>query len=262
MKTLVAGFGNVLRGDDGFGVAVLGRLHGDANAQVELLEVGTGGIRMAQELLGGYDRLIIIDAMTRGGAPGDLYVEEVLGVESVPEVDLHAAVPARALSMAKALKVLPKSIFIVGCEPRETEELTMNLSSPVADAVDRAASEVRKLLPMPQVAVAKRDEMLELLYWLEGEGFEGASTLDGIARFLTWPREDAAAVLESLAARGDVAHPGSEFRLTEVGRREAARRFADTFAPFLAQGHGECNDPNCDCTTSEGGVADCRANRA
>jgi Ni,Fe-hydrogenase maturation factor len=34
------------------------------------MEVGTAGIRLAQELLTPYDRLVIVDAMTRGGAPG------------------------------------------------------------------------------------------------------------------------------------------------------------------------------------------------
>ena len=50
-RTLIAGFGNVLRGDDGFGVAVLRRLaeRGLASESVELLDVGTGGIRLAQE---------------------------------------------------------------------------------------------------------------------------------------------------------------------------------------------------------------------
>ncbi|MBC7893792.1 MAG: hydrogenase maturation protease [Cytophagaceae bacterium] len=48
-RTLIAGFGNVLRGDDGFGVEVIRQLaaRGIASASVELLDVGTGGIRLA-----------------------------------------------------------------------------------------------------------------------------------------------------------------------------------------------------------------------
>jgi hydrogenase maturation protease len=67
VRTLVAGFGNVLRGDDGFGVAVIRRLQETELplADVELMEVGTAGIRLAQELLTPYDRLIIVDAMAR-----------------------------------------------------------------------------------------------------------------------------------------------------------------------------------------------------
>ncbi|MGH7416600.1 MAG: hydrogenase maturation protease, partial [Candidatus Rokuibacteriota bacterium] len=105
MRTLVAGFGNVLRGDDGFGVAVIQRLQaeGSFGDEVELMEVGTGGLWMAQELLAGYGRLIVVDAMTRGGAPGQLYVEEVQSVTPASEVDLHLAVPSRALAVAQAL---------------------------------------------------------------------------------------------------------------------------------------------------------------
>ena len=90
MRTLVAGFGNVLRGDDGFGVEVIRRLRESEvpTADVELMEVGTAGIRLAQELLTPYDRLIIVDAMTRGGAPGTVYVTEVESVEPPGEVDL------------------------------------------------------------------------------------------------------------------------------------------------------------------------------
>lgn len=148
MRTLIAGFGNVLRGDDGFGVEVLRRLDeaGFASDDVVLLDVGTGGIRLAQELLGGYDRLIIVDAMNRGGKPGTLYVLVVESVEVAGEIDMHVAVPSRALAVAKSLGALPKEVFMVGCEPAEVDELEMRLSLAVANTVDPAVARVRELL--------------------------------------------------------------------------------------------------------------------
>lgn len=113
--------------------------------------------------------------------------------------------------------------------------------------------------------IARADELLELLYWFEGEGFGGAATLEGIVRFTTLEEALVRRTLERLIARGDVVviqldgSGGEEYRLSEPGRREAARRFAAEFAPMLSQGHGECSDPNCDCQTSEGGAADCHA---
>jgi hypothetical protein len=110
--------------------------------------------------------------------------------------------------------------------------------------------------------IARQDELLELLYWLEGEGFAGSATVAGMSRFLA---QDECAVEETLGrllARGYVVAAGVEFRLTEVGRGEAARRFADEFAPLLNQGHGECNDPTCDCHTNPAGAAECHAARA
>jgi hydrogenase maturation protease len=147
-RTLVAGFGNVLRGDDGFGVEVVRRLQSEPQppADTVMLEVGTGGIALAQELLTPYDRLVIVDAMTRGGAPGTVYVLEVDAVETLRSVDMHMAVPSRALGLAQALGALPPHVYMVGCEPHVVDELEMRLSPAVTAAVDYAVREVRRLL--------------------------------------------------------------------------------------------------------------------
>ena len=108
----------------------------------------------------------------------------------------------------------------------------------------------------PAEDIARQDEMLELLFWLEGEGFPGSATLHSIARFLTWAPADAQRILDRLVERGDVVgRPEAEYRLTGIGRVEAGRRFAEEFSPLLAQGHGECNDPECECRTN--GPAQC-----
>lgn len=149
MRILVAGFGNELRGDDGFGIAVCQRLEKKRSGEMKILEVGTGGLQMAQELLAGYDRLIVVDAMTRGGSPGQLYVLEVQGVERATEIDLHLAVPKAALSVAQAMGVLPGQVFMVGCEPEGVDELKMTLSPPVHAALDRAVGHVLELAGRP-----------------------------------------------------------------------------------------------------------------
>ena len=267
-RTLVAGFGNVLRGDDGFGVAVLRRLgeRGVASDSVELLDVGTGGIRMAQELITPYDRLIIIDAATRGAAPGTVYSLIVDGVQPTREIDMHTTVPSRALEVAQAFGPLPAEVYLVGCEPLSVDELTTELSPVVAGAIDEAVRRVEALLRQDSIApgsdIARQDELLELLYWFEGEGFGGVASIDGIVRFTNLSEPLVRRTLDRLMARGDVlldTSRSAEYRLTEAGRREAARRFAAEFAPLLSQGHGECSDPECDCHTSEGGAAECHA---
>ena len=113
----------------------------------------------------------------------------------------------------------------------------------------------------PGREIALRDELLELFYWLEGEGFGEHASVAGMRQFVAWPEAEVRAALASLVARGDVSATadGERFRLTDVGRREAARRFADDFAPLLRQGHGECNDPDCDCHTNPAGAAECHA---
>lgn len=157
VRMLVAGFGNELRGDDGFGIEVAQRVArrlGD-RGDVDVLEVGTGGLQLAQQLLDPYDRLVVVDAMTRGGEPGTLYVLELESVDEVRDVDLHLATPDRALSVAQALGALPAEVFLVGCEPQEVDELTMELTPGVAAAVEDAVEAVLRLLPPQGVHSAK-----------------------------------------------------------------------------------------------------------
>lgn len=159
-RMLVAGFGNVLRGDDGFGVEVVRRLAeaGGCPEGTTFLEVGTGGIALAQALLTPIDRLIIVDAMTRGGAPGDVHVRQVDTVEAQRGIDMHMAVPAQALGLAQALGALPGEVFLVGCEPEAVDDLIMELSPPVERAVDRAIQEVRALLARPPASAGKDEQ--------------------------------------------------------------------------------------------------------
>ena len=147
-RTLIAGFGNVLRGDDGFGVEVLRRLaeRGLASETVELLDVGTGGIRLAQELMTPYDRLIIIDAATRGGVPGTVYTLIVDDVAPTLQIDMHTTVPSRALEVAKALGPLPPEIYFVGCEPSSVDAWTTEFTPQVEAAFDEAERRVQELV--------------------------------------------------------------------------------------------------------------------
>ena len=150
-RVVVAGFGNELRGDDGFGVVVVRQLEqsGRAPRGTVFLEIGTGGIALAQELLTPCDRLVIVDAMTRGGPPGSVYVVQVEEVPPARSIDMHMAVPARALGLAQALGAMPREVFLVGCEPLMVDDLTMVLSAPVAQAVASAIDRVQTLLERP-----------------------------------------------------------------------------------------------------------------
>ena len=146
-RTLIAGFGNVLRGDDGFGVEVIRHLEAQPLPPgVTLMEVGTAGLRLAQELLSPYDHLIVVDAMTRGGAPGSVYTLRVDEVAPATAVDMHAAIPSRALAIAKALGGLPAEVHLVGCEPDGVDELGAALSPAVRQAIAPALTRIRALM--------------------------------------------------------------------------------------------------------------------
>ena len=144
-RILVAGMGNVLRRDDGFGVAVARRLLdsdlGAALAGVTVLEAGIAGVRVVHELMDGYDGLILVDAAACGGKPGTVYEIAPRVGETAPE-SLHTVEPGQVLALARAAGCLPGRVVLVGCEPAECDALGMDeaLTPAVAAAVPRAVA--------------------------------------------------------------------------------------------------------------------------
>lgn len=151
-KVLIAGIGNDLCRDDGFGIVALRRLaESGVPAGVKLYESGIAGIGLVQELMDGYEAVVFVDAVDRGDEPGTVYLLET----EVPDVsddnrdqflaDMHFVVPSTALLLGKALNVLPPRIFILGCQPAEYG-LGLGLSAPVEAAVDEALTRLRELI--------------------------------------------------------------------------------------------------------------------
>jgi hydrogenase maturation protease len=154
MRILIAGVGNILRGDDGFGIEVLHRLEQEISdeAGVTFYESGIAGIGLVQQLLDGYDALFILDALDRGAAPGTVFVQEpdvealaTLGRMREP-VDLHQADPEGILHLAAALGALPRRVWVVGCQAAACDELGAGLSEPVRRAVSTVLRRVHSLL--------------------------------------------------------------------------------------------------------------------
>ena len=150
-RILVAGVGNVLHGDDGFGIEVANQLmkRTDLPESVKVIETGIGGMSLVQELMYGYDALAILDAYKNDRAPGDVYLlEPVLpdlsGMDAHERrdyfADTHYATPFRALSFLEQIGNLPGTIRIIGCEPEEVDALRIGLSPPVAKAIPGAVS--------------------------------------------------------------------------------------------------------------------------
>lgn len=98
-----------------------------------------------------------------------------------------------------------------------------------------------------------RDEILQALYWLQGENLAEAVDAVKMAELLVADLAIVKSELGRLAEGGylDVLPgltPGSapRFRLTEIGRIEGARSFQDEFGGLTRQAHGECG-PGCWC---------------
>jgi len=147
----VAGVGNVFFGDDGFGPEVLRVLAKEPVPGAKVEDFGIRGLHLAYELLNGYDRAIIVDAVPRGDVPGTLYVIEpdATVVPSTP--DAHSMDLGNVFAYLRTLGGEPPPLTIVGCEPG------MGLSPAVARSVDGAAALVRRLIDHQQLAAPARE---------------------------------------------------------------------------------------------------------
>jgi hydrogenase maturation protease len=151
-RILVAGIGNIFLGDDGFGAEVIRRLLAEPPREgVELRDFGTGGLKLAYDLMQGYDALILVDASKRGAAPGTLYVIEP-EAEAISQdltqggpIDPHWTDTETVLRFVKSLGAWPATVRVVACEPA-AEELTIGLSQPVRSALDQAVELVKSTL--------------------------------------------------------------------------------------------------------------------
>ena len=99
-----------------------------------------------------------------------------------------------------------------------------------------------------QPSIYWQDEILQVMYWMRGEGFGEKVTVADLRKFLDTADEILVANLSELAKKNLVSFDISDFyELTETGIKEGGRRFADEFEGMLKPGHYECNDPDCDC---------------
>ena len=125
-KTLICGFGNSLRSDDGLGSYVIDQLaERELPDYITVRDFGTSGFRAALEI-GNYDRVILIDAIRAGGKPGTLY-RMVLGYEEIVNnnppgpfvISLHEVGLEKALAAAFFYGRFPEEVVILGCEPED-----------------------------------------------------------------------------------------------------------------------------------------------
>jgi hydrogenase maturation protease len=143
MTSLIAGVGNIFHGDDAFGVEVAQRLARRALPDgVQVVDFGIRGFDLAYALMEPFERVVLVDAVARGEAPGTLFVIEP-DVQDVggAEVDTHTMTARSVFALVKSLGGTRNRVLLLGCEPDDLggEDGRMGLSAPVAAAVDAAA---------------------------------------------------------------------------------------------------------------------------
>jgi hypothetical protein len=93
-------------------------------------------------------------------------------------------------------------------------------------------------------ALLCRDDILQAMYWMRGEGFGETHTLPSLAGFLVVDEPFLKRQLAVLVEAGLLVLHDGAYSLTGDGVREGGRRFHDEFADLQKTAHGECG-PDC-----------------
>ncbi len=136
MRVRVIACGNPLMGNDAAGpevMALLGREH----PEIDCVDGGTGGLGLVT-LMEGYDRVVIVDATSGLGEPGEVRVFREFPAGGIPTLSLHELGIPEALALAGTLGIAPE-VIIVGIEGGRVPGFSGEMDPAVRSAIPRAA---------------------------------------------------------------------------------------------------------------------------
>jgi hydrogenase maturation protease len=143
MRRVVIGVGNVYRGDDGAGLAVVERLRGRVPDGVDVVASEEEPTRL-MDAWDGADSVVVVDAVASGSEPGVLHRFDATA-DAVParvfRSSTHAFGVGEAIEIARALGTLPGQVLVYGIEGADFDARE-GLSPPVEAAVERLAEAV------------------------------------------------------------------------------------------------------------------------
>jgi hydrogenase maturation protease len=167
-RILIAGVGNVLLEDDGFGPHAIARLQAEyeLGPEVELLDLGTPGLDFVDYLVA-RDVLIIVDALSAGGEPGEILTFDRRQLqEHMPNMRLSAHQPClqETLFTAETGGVCPAEVLLVGVVGTNFD-VTTQLSSVVEDSMPAALELIAELVRQHRGVAQKRPIPLPTNSW-------------------------------------------------------------------------------------------------
>lgn len=151
-RILALGLGNILCGDDGFGIHAIERLFAeyDLPENVRVMDGGTQG----QTLYGPVtdaDCLLVFDAADMGLEPGALAVREADGVPlwlGARKLSPHQSGFMEVLALAALRNALPATRILIGCQPLRVEfgeSLSDCVRAAIGPAVELGVERLRAL---------------------------------------------------------------------------------------------------------------------
>lgn len=154
-KILIASIGNILKSDDGLGSFVIDQLRRLKLPQnIEVIELGAPGLSILHYVKG-YDKVIFIDTIKRGGKPGSIYVlkpqdvaylTEAMSPRNLAFMSMHEVNLEKTIAIGKALGEMPPDIIIIGCEPEDVSTLRIGLTNKVREALPKIIELILKEL--------------------------------------------------------------------------------------------------------------------
>jgi hypothetical protein len=105
-----------------------------------------------------------------------------------------------------------------------------------------------------------RDEILQMMFWIQGEGFGDRVDPALLERFLGVDAAVGLKYLDRLVDEGLLRTEGGLYEMTEEGRSYGAKVFAEEFSDLTRPSHGECG-PDCWCHASPEEAEACAAER-
>ena len=145
MDTLVLGLGNDLLSDDAVGIVTARRLAGEAGLRADVVESSLHGLALLDLLLG-YRRLIIIDAIKTGSVPpGTISVLTPRELTTVMSPSPHYAGLPEMIDLARELNLdFPSDIRIFAVEIADDRTFGGPMSTEVRRAIDEIVGRVRR----------------------------------------------------------------------------------------------------------------------
>lgn len=143
LSTLVIGAGNLYRRDDAAGLAVAQKLKEVQPPRLVIKEADGEGTALI-EAWEGFDRVILVDAVASGAAPGTLHCFDALAQIIPPEIlhcSTHTLGVAQAIELARALERLPSRLLFYGIEGKDFSQ-GVGISTEVADAVTSVVEQI------------------------------------------------------------------------------------------------------------------------
>ena len=153
MKTIILGVGNPILRDDGVGIHVVQELKQHINdPNVIIDEALTGGMNLVDLILG-YDKAILIDAVkTKNAQTGEVKRISLSDFSSAHSCNPHDVSLLEALQMAEKLGEdrIPREIIVIGILMNEMpcefgERLSEKVAAAVPKAVEMILSELKKI---------------------------------------------------------------------------------------------------------------------